>query len=74
MCQLIPEYLYSLSPAIALYQALDSIIFAVVPPTGKYKQPEYHWVKCYNGNLCACGPFCDRVFYPRRPLVPLLEV
>jgi hypothetical protein len=29
-------------------------------------------VKCYSGNPCACGPFCDRVFYPRRSLAPLL--
>jgi hypothetical protein len=27
------------------------------------RQPEYHQVKCYNDNPCACGPLCDRVFY-----------
>jgi hypothetical protein len=42
MCQVIPEYLYLLSPAIALYQVLSfstvySIIFVVVPPLAKYK-------------------------------------
>jgi hypothetical protein len=42
VCQVIPEYLYSLSPAIALYQVLSfstvySIIFVIVPPLGKYK-------------------------------------
>jgi hypothetical protein len=29
-------------------------------------------VKCYNSNPCACEPFCDHVFYPRRSLAPLL--
>jgi hypothetical protein len=42
MCQVILEYLYSLSLAIGFYQVLSfstvySIIFAIVPPLGKYK-------------------------------------
>jgi hypothetical protein len=42
VCQVISEYLYSLSLTIALYQILVILhrllnIFAVVPPTGKYK-------------------------------------
>jgi hypothetical protein len=26
-------------------------------------EPEYHWVKCYNCNPCACGPFYNHVLY-----------
>jgi hypothetical protein len=42
VCQVILEYLYSLSPAIALYQVLSffnvySIIFSLVPPLREYK-------------------------------------
>jgi hypothetical protein len=29
-------------------------------------------VKCYNGNSCTCGTFCDRVFYHQTFLAPLL--
>jgi hypothetical protein len=80
VCQVIPEYLYLLSP----YSSLPSLGYSppftrsslpsCLPWENINQQPKYHRVKWYNGNLCACGPFCDRVFYPRRSLAPLLEV
>jgi hypothetical protein len=81
MCQVIPEYLYSLSLAIALYQVLYfstvySIIFAVVPPLGKCKYDNPNTTGWSATTvICALADISVIVcFTQRRSLAPLLGV
>jgi hypothetical protein len=66
---------YSPSPSLGYSPPFTpSSLPSCLPWENINRQPEYHWVKCYNDNPCVCRPFCDHVFYPWRPLAPLLEV